>query len=244
MFKNFSVGGNLAFYLGTIKRIDNVPPTAVSGQLIVNSRAAVSNGGYDLGAQYSINIKKLNITLGGIWDPGTFLNGTQQTSVVNLNLDTLIKSPRLNTQYRLPPSYGGGIALKTKRSTLAVDFRFYDWKKAVMNDFNAVYQNSYRYSVGYEYRGDPYALKYLNLISVRAGFFIQDYPLVLNTSFKTWGYNIGLGLPLDSYRASINVNYSFTQLGTTQAGLVREQSGKLVLDFIIRDIWGIKRVFD
>ncbi len=245
VFKNFSVGGNFSYYLGTIKKIVTVPPTIVTPQLIVANRTTAHNSGFDLGAQYTINVKETGITLGATWDRGTFLSGTQQTSVVNLNLDTIKKTDKLATRYRLPPSYGAGLAVKTKRSTFAADIHFIDWKKAVMNDAsNVTYQNSLKYSVGYEYRGDPYAMKYISLISLRGGFFIQDYPVVTAMSFKTWGYTVGISLPLENYRASVNINYSFTQLGTTQAGLVREQSGKLVLDFIVRDIWGIKRKFD
>ncbi len=245
LFKNFSFGGNLSYYLGTIKKIETVSPTAVSPQLIVNNRTTAHNSGFDLGAQYSINIKKTKIILGATWDPGAFLSGYQASSVVNLNLDTLSKTLPIYTSYRLPPTYGAGFSLKTKRSTIAADFHFIDWKKAVMNDISSVsYQNSMKYSFGYEFRGDPYAMKYLNLISFRGGFFIQDYPVAVPTSFKTWGYTFGISLPLENYRSSVNVNYSFTQVGTTQGGQVREQSGKLVIDFIIRDIWGIKRKFD
>lgn len=244
VFKNFSVGGNLAYYLGTINKIVTVPPTPVTNQLIVDNRTTAHNLGYDLGLQYSINVKDTKISLGATWDPGTFLSGTQQISLVSINLDTVKKTDRLGSRYRLPPTYGVGLALKTKRSTLAADVHFADWKNAIMNDVGANYQNSFKYSIGYEYRGDPYAMKYINLISLRGGFFIQDFPVVVNTSFKAWGYTLGIGLPLSSYRSSVNINYSFTKLGTTQAGLVSEQSSKLVLDVIIRDIWGIKRKFD
>ncbi len=245
VFKNFSLGANGSYYLGTVKKIENVDATAVTSQLVVANRATAHNAGGDVGAQYSFLLKKkTRITLGATWDPGTYLSGTQQTSIVNPNLDTLKKTDRISTRFRMPPTYGGGIGIRSGRSTLAADFHWINWKNAIVND-GQTYQDSRKYSAGYEYRGDLTAIKYLNAISFRAGGFVQDYPLVLkNTPFTTWGYTLGISLPLDGYRASININYAFTQLGTTKAGLIRENSNRLVLDFVIRDIWGVKRKLD
>jgi hypothetical protein len=245
VFKNFSVGANASYYIGTIKKIENVAATfAVPDQLVVANLTTAHNLGGDAGAQYSFLIKKTKITLGATWNPGTSLSGTQQTSIVNSNLDTLKQTDKVSANYRMPATYGGGLGIKSGRSTLAADVHWINWKTAIVND-GQTYQDSWKYSVGYEYRGDLTALKYLNAISLRAGAFVQDYPLVLkNTPFKTWGYTVGISLPLDGYRASININYAFTQLGTTKAGLIQENSNRLVLDFIIRDIWGVKRKLD
>src|SRR6266850_2150915 len=95
VFKNFSVGANLSYYLGTFKRTENVSATGVTDQLIVTNRTSAHNLGGDVGAQYSFLIKKkTGITLGATWDPGTSLSGTQQTSIVNTNLDTLKKTDK------------------------------------------------------------------------------------------------------------------------------------------------------
>jgi hypothetical protein len=245
IFKNFSVGANLSYYLGTVKRIENISATAVTDNLIVTDRTTAHNLGYDAGAQYSFLLKKkTRIILGATYDPGTDLAGNQQTSIVNSNLDTLKKTEKINTSYRMPPTYGGGLSVKAGRSVVAVDAHWINWQKAVVRDGQS-YRDTWTYSFGYEYRGDLSALKYLNAISIRAGAFYQDYPVVLkNTPFPTWGYTLGISLPLDAYRASININYAFTQTGTTKAGLVQEQSNRLVLDFIIRDVWGVKRKLD
>ena len=102
--------------------------------------------------------------------------------------------------------YGGGLGITSGRSTVAADAHWINWKSAIVND-GQTYQDSWKYSVGYEHRGDLTAIKYLNAISLRAGAFVQDYPAVLkNTPFKTWGYTVGISLPLDGYRASINID--------------------------------------
>src|SRR5258708_10220610 len=131
VFKNFSVGGNFSYYLGTIKKVITVPPTDVTNQLIVANRTTAHNLGGDFGAQYFFMIKKTKIIMGATWDPGAALNGSQQASIVNLNLDTLNKTDKQGVSFRLPPTYGAGLAVKANRSTIAADVHFVDWRKAV-----------------------------------------------------------------------------------------------------------------
>lgn len=244
LFKNFSLGANIIYFLGTVKKQETVAATAVSDQLLVTNRSSAHNVGYDAGLQYTIPIKKSRLVIGATFDPGAHLDGTQQIYITNPNLDTLKKTNKIPTSYRLPPTYGGGLSYVANRSTFAADVVYMDWNSANVRDYQT-YQNSTKYSFGYEYRGDLTAVKYLSAISLRAGGFVQNYPLVLRGDpFNTWGYNIGISLPLDNYRASINVNYTYIELGTTNNGLVKERSSRLQLDFIVRDIWGIKRKVD
>jgi hypothetical protein len=244
LFKNFSIGANLTYYLGTIKRSESIPATTVSPQLIVADHTAIHAPSFDAGFQYSFKIKETQITWGATYDPGVYLHGDQQYSVVDLNFDTLKKTDLNPTTHRLPPKYGTGIGVKYNRVTVAADARYDNWSQAIMNDGQS-YQNSLRYSMGFEYRGSQTAVRYLDAIAFRGGWFLQDYPLLLrNAPFKSWGYTLGLSLPLDNYRASFNVNYVFSQLGTTKNGLIKESSNKLIIDVIIRDIWGVRRRLD
>ncbi len=245
LFKGFSVGGNLSYYIGSVKRVETVTATAVTDQLSVTNETTARNVGYDVGFQYQFSIReKTKIIIGGTYDPGAKLGGLTQISVVNSNLDTLKKTDKFSQTFRLPPMYGGGLGVKNGRSTIAADVRYLNWKMAQMND-GLQYRDTWRYSVGYELRGDYSAVNYLNAIAFRAGGFVDGYQLMLQgTTFNTWGYTFGLGFPVDRFRASINVNYVYTSMGTTVNGLVHEESNRLVLDFIIRDVWGQKRKFD
>jgi hypothetical protein len=131
-----------------------------------------------------------------------------------------------------------------KRIVLAADVSFQEWAKAKLEN-GTITKDVFRYSFGGEYKGSLETSNYLKAISWRAGFHMQDYYIIVrNTQLSSWGYTIGAGLPLNGNFATVNVNYSFTNFGTTTNGLVQQESNKLSVDVIIRDIWGIRRKFD
>ena len=244
--KNLSLGVNLSYYLGNLKRSDHVPTSTVSTLFEVEKQQTARGGNIDFGIQYTLNLKKTKIIFGAIYDPGAHLNGTQETAIVNpITFDTLQKTERKRITYKLPKTFGGGIGLKRNRSTLAFDLRYLGYTKARFDQTGIVYQDSYKFSGGYEYRGDYNSFSYLKTISFRAGGWYQNYPVIVQgAKLNTWGYTAGVAFPIQQIRASIGINYSFTQNGVTQNELVREQSRRVSLDIIFRDIWGVKRKFD
>jgi hypothetical protein len=56
--------------------------------------------------------------------------------------------------------------------------------------------------------------------------------------------SFGVSLPVFDNRSSINLTYSFDQLGTLQDGLILQRSQKIMFDVIVRDFWGRRRKFD
>jgi hypothetical protein len=245
IFKNLSVGATVSFYLGSIKKSEAVSPTAVTNQFEVDKILTARGANFDVGLQYTLPIKKTKIIFGATWDKGACLSGTQQTAIVNpVTFDTLRKTDKLTLNSRLPGTIGGGIGVKRGRSTIAVDVHWMNWKNAEFDE-QENYRNTFKYSVGYEYRGDFTSFKYLKTISFRGGVWAQDYPIpVQSTYLSTWGYTLGIALPIQNNRATIGMNYSITQLGVTKVDLVQESSHKFSLDIVIRDVWGIKSKFD
>jgi hypothetical protein len=51
-------------------------------------------------------------------------------------------------------------------------------------------------------------------------------------------------MPMFDNRSSINISYSFDSFGTTQHGLILQQSQHIMFDVVIRDLWGVRRKFD
>lgn len=246
ILKNLTLGANVSFYLGSIKRTEAVAATGVTNQFEADEILTGRGANFDLGLQYMLPIKKTKIIFGATWDRGASMNGTQQVAIVNpITFDTLSKTDKQVLDSHLPPKYGFGISVKRERSTFAADITYLQWKKAVFDE-QEDYRNSFKYSVGYEYRGDLTSYRYLNSISFRAGTWAQQYPIaVQNTFLTTWGYTVGIALPIqNNNRSTISLNYSDTYLGTTKMDLVKEQSRKFSLDIIIRDIWGVKYKFD
>jgi hypothetical protein len=59
-----------------------------------------------------------------------------------------------------------------------------------------------------------------------------------------WGISAGISIPVFDNRSSININYSFNQLGTLNDGLILQRSQQIMFDVVVRDLWGAKRKFD
>jgi hypothetical protein len=245
VIKNLSLGVNFSFDLGSVKKSDLVPQTGVSAPFQVEQQVTGNGPNYDFGFQYSLPIKKTTIVFGGTFDRSATLVGTNQIALVNpTTFDTIRSNEKSILHSHLPSVFGGGISVKHKRVTVAADLRYSKWSKAVF-DQEYIYQNTIKTSVGFEYRGDFSSFNYLKTISLRAGGWYQDYPiLVQGTKLNTWGYTLGVAFPVQTNRATVALNYTFTQLGIAKNELVREQGRYLTLDIIVRDIWGIKRKFD
>lgn len=245
ILKNLTIGGNVSFYLGTEKKANVVAATGVSSLFEVDEILQTRGANFDLGLQYSLSIKKTKLIFGVTWDKGACLTGTQEIAIVNpITFDTLRKTDRLVLPTRLPPNMGFGLGLKANRSTFAADIKYINWKKAEWDEVEQ-YRNGFKYSAGYDYRGEFGTYNYLKSISFRAGAWVEDYPIaVRNTYLTTWGYTIGIALPIQGPRATVGLNYSVTRLGTTKSDLVQEISRKLSLDIIVRDVWGVKQKFD
>jgi hypothetical protein len=106
-------------------------------------------------------------------------------------------------------------------------------------------QDTWKFSVGYMYKGNPDATNYWGSVSLRAGFYTQSYYQVIKENvLPWWGMSLGVSLPVFDNRSSINLTYGLDQMGTLNNDLILQRSQKIMFDVIIRDLWGIKRKFD
>ena len=243
VFKNLSIGANASLILGSLNQIATTSANIYSGSLQSNTKFFAQGGNFDFGIQYFFKVKESQFTLGSTYRTTSTLNGHKQTILTTSSGSTL-QTDKVTTSYTLPHQYGAGISYVHKRITLAADVTFQEWKKAKLES-GIITQNTTRYSIGGELKGHLETTNYLQAISWRAGFHTEDYYVVIRSaSLTSWGYNIGAGLPLNGNFATVNLNYFYTKFGSTQNGLVNQQSTKFSVDVIIRDIWGIKRKFD
>ncbi len=244
ILKNLSIGANASLVLGSLNQIATTSANIYSGSLQSSTKFFAQGGNFDLGIQYFFKVKESQFTLGSTVRTATTLNGYKQTILTSSSTNAPQQTDKVTTSYVLPRQYGFGFSYMRNRITLAADVSLQEWKKAKLES-GIITQNVTRYSIGGELKGNLATSNYLKAISWRAGFHTEDYYVVIrNTSLTSWGYNIGAGLPLTGNYATVNLNYFFTKFGSTQNGLVDQQSTKFSVDVIIRDIWGIRRKFD
>ena len=246
VIKNLSIGVNLSYLFGSLSKNESINALTPSGILIFENKITANKFDIDAGIQYVINLRKRkSLVVGLVADDGVSFNAKQKSYLVDGSSDTLNTSKATKLKYTLPASLGVGLSLQTPRSIVAGDLKFENWREADFPEEETSFLDSWKFSAGYMYKGNPEAMGYLGSISLRTGFYLQNYYLRLKEhALPWWGMSFGLSLPVFDNRSSINLTYSFDQLGTLQDGLILQRSQKIMFDVIVRDFWGRKRRFD
>jgi len=243
--KNLSVGMNLSYLFGTITRNESLISTNLGNALTLENKIFTNKLNLDVGVQYKINIRKNTLVLGVVADDGVQLSGSEKAALYNESSDTLSTSTGKTKSYSIPASAGVGLSFQTKRFTYATDLKYQDWHSADFSDQDVSFQDTWRFSAGAVYHGNPNSEKYLDYVSLRAGVYAQNYYLTLNkTTLPNWGVSAGLSLPVFDNRSAINITYNYDRLGTLKNDLILQQSNKFMIDLVIRDLWGVRRKFD
>ncbi|MBL7858507.1 MAG: hypothetical protein JNM57_12520 [Cyclobacteriaceae bacterium] len=244
--KNLSIGFHASFIFGTITKKETMELTNQSSVLTLENKIATRKFDRDIGLQYKINIaEKKSLIIGAVANTGMSLTGKSKSTLLNEAYDTLTTSATRSKEYTLPGYVGAGLSFQTPRSTIAADLRFENWQDANYADNTITFRDSWKVSAGYAYHGNRQASNYWGLIGLRAGFHAQPYPIAIRgEKFPSWGLSSGISVPLFDGRSSLNLTYLFEQFGTTQSGLALQTSQKVMVDLVIRDIWGARRKFD
>lgn len=243
--KNLSVGVTVSYLFGSITRRESIDLSSEISLLTLDNKLYARKLDVDAGIQYKFRFGKRSLVLGLVADDGMTLNGEQDLALYDQYADTLANMEGDDVAYKLPSSFGLGASVQSKRYTIAADLRYEPWRQARYSDQDLIFQDTWRFSGGISYKGNPDATSYLGAIGWRAGFYGQQYQLkIKNTSFPLWGVSAGISLPMFDGKSSVNLTYTLDQLGTTMNGLILQRSQKLSLDLVIRDLWGVRRKFD
>lgn len=243
--KNLSVGLNASFLFGSLDKTETVATSSLS-TIGYRDRLYVNKFDFDFGAQYKMKINKSFLTVGVVADDGLKMNGSTEESIYFVSGDTLDTIDGDNLDYSLPMSVGLGVSLQSKLSTFAADVRYKQWSEAAYeSDEDLSFQDTWRVSAGYSYAGNLEGDTFTDFIGLRAGFYMENYYLTIDgITFMNWGLSAGLTIPLFDGKSSVGLNYAYDRIGSTENGLILQTSQKLMLDVIIRDIWGAKRKYD
>jgi hypothetical protein len=242
--RNFSAGINLSYLFGTLEKTETVDAADFT-KLMYVSRVFTNKADLDIGLQYGFQWKGKSITLGFIASNGLALDGIRRGNLYTASEDTLASFPSDKVHYKLPPAFGWGMSLHSKRSTLALDTKLTKWSRASFEDQPAKFNDTWRISAGYIYEGNRHGLKLIDFVSVRAGLFYENYYLTLkNKNLANYGFTAGLSVPVLDGKSSIGFTYGNDRFGTSSNGLILQRSHRFMLDIVIRDIWGAKRRFE
>ncbi len=244
--KNLSLGVNISYLFGTISRSESISLLHQAANLLYENKVTTNKIHVDAGFQYSILLRKdRSLAIGVVADDKIKFDATEKSFLYNDLFDTLSTTTGNRLQYRVPASFGIGLALQSARSVVAADLKFQRWSEAEVEDENSVVRDTWRFAFGYMRKGNPDAITYWGSMSLRAGLHLENYYLqVRENVLPWWGFTAGISMPMFDNRSSVNITYSFDQVGTLNDGLILQQSQQIMLDIIIRDLWGIRRRFD
>lgn len=243
--KNVSFGVHASYLFGSILKSESLDLSDGASYLTYENKIVARKFHFDFGAQYKINIKKNALIIGVVADNGLTLTGTQQNILYDQNTDTLRSTNGKSVKYKLPRNAGMGLSWQSKRYTIAADLKYENWSTAQYANEEITFQDTWRFSAGYLYRGNPDAENYFGLISLRTGLNVQQNPLILKgTRSPLWGASAGISLPMFDGKSALNLTYSFDQFGTLENNLILQRAQKFMLDIVIRDLWGGKRKFE
>jgi hypothetical protein len=65
-----------------------------------------------------------------------------------------------------------------------------------------------------------------------------------NQVLPNYGFTLGIGLPVLDGKSTINLTYGYDRFGTVNESLILQRTQRIMLDIVIRDIWGYRRKFD
>ena len=242
--KNLSVGVNSSFIFGSILKTETVQSLELANSFWVENQLFMNKLQFDFGTQYSVFFPRSTITLGATFAYETEFSVTNEATLFESRVNTISGETTTEDNYILPLSAGFGVSFNSPRSTISADVKYQNWSSASFSDDNE-FRDTFHYSLGYEYKTNFSSDHNFNLVNLRTGVFYKDNYLDLsNGTFGEWGVNVGVGIPVQGNKTSINLNYTYYQRGTTDNSLIEESANQINFDVVIRDVWFIKRKFD
>jgi hypothetical protein len=228
-----------------VNKSESVSATAFTESLTLNNKLYTNRFKTDFGIQYRINLpSNRSVVLGATYENSLKLKSKSDLTLTN-KTDTLSTFDGESTTFTLPSRIATGASLQMKRSRIAADIVFEPWSRASYPGITSQFMDSWRYGVGYSFLGNPESENYWGAIRLNAGAYYQNYPVKIeNQVLPNYGFTLGIGLPVLDGKSTINLTYGYDRFGTVNESLILQRTQRIMLDIVIRDIWGYRRKFD
>lgn len=260
LFRNFSIGAEMIYYLGNIDRTGRTEITPITGTgnyantQVVNS-LHVSKVFGSFGLQYTpLSSRKHVLTLGAAYRMGGRLGAESQRYIPSGNITgTVIGDTTTTSSIHLPQVITAGVLFNGEKYSLGVDYSYSDWgsrNDPVAADHLA-YRNTHSVRLGGQYtpkRND--VRRVLNRWSYRVGFRYSNYYMRFfgqNMDEKTVTFGVGIPVKMSGL-TSINVGLEYGWMGTTKSQLIRENFFRFSIGLSLfggdYDYWFMKQKYD
>jgi hypothetical protein len=255
--KNLSVGANLNFLFGTLKRFSEFDFTQDLNvyNLNMTEKIQLTGIGVDLGVQYSAALKNnYFLNAGASWSSGKNCKSKYESIAFRFNYygmsDTLPGYPVLDdsTRAHLPGTLRLGASFgKKNKFTTGIDFIYTNWSNAKFYGSDGYLADTKALLIGAEYIPDKFSnYSFLKRIEYRIGGHIEDNYLILNgKQVKEFGASIGFGIPLRRTLSKTNFFFDYTKKSYKGGETVLyENYFTMGISLNLYDRWFVKRKYD
>ena len=246
--KNFSLGGEAAYYFGPIdEKRTSILVVQPDNPTSIYTSTRYNGFAYKGAFQYTANLgsKGTNLTIGGSFSPeqrffGTSLKTIEQSYGSSVVVPVYRKETNIAPMH-IPMKYGAGASFTWRGQYLvAADYDRASW--SVNNGPEYIDQEIFSFGIE---RLPQNQLKYFQRCSYRLGFrYDSGYFKVKGTPVDDYRLSLGMGFPVQKTRSTINVTLEAGQRGSNKQAMLRERYTKLTVAFSFHDFWFIKRKID
>lgn len=258
LFKNFSVGVDMVYYLGSINRYFNtvITPNNTTGPynpVTASQSENISKIFANFGLQYDViaNDKSL-MTLGATYQLGGSLNSKINRYIPSNDLfQDIVTDTTYRSGYSLPAIVSLGIYYHREKWSLGADYTFQKWHGINNQDETdkIKYQNTSSFKLGAQYTPNRRDVRrFYNRWTYRAGLRYSGYNMEFDGHQLTdKAVTIGLGIPVKmSGMSNINLGMEVGSMGTTNYGLIKQRYVKFSIGLSLfgEDYWFVKQKYD
>lgn len=261
-FKNFSVGVDMLYYLGTVKRIsesgvsDIVSSSTEYRTIRITDRKQINTVNLEVGLQYEYPLRGGRaFTVGAVYEPKrkADLNNMRQIISEGSSVSDLILDVSGKTGFDLPHKLVAGIGYRTDKLSLGFDYDYQRWKGVLDNEkvsggglFEATDMHNIR--AGFEYTPNRYDIRQvMKRWTYRGGLrYGNTYYTIGGKKITECAVSVGFGAPLQRNGfTAVNFGAEAGRTGTLSRGLSRDTFVRIYLGFniFVTQEWFVRHRF-
>lgn len=255
-FEGLSLGASAFYNFGFTEKTFTRSINAVQLNTQVFNRSELSGINYTLGMHYNKTVfSNYNLQVSAAYSPNSTLDSTNSRIISTINpaggIDSQEEIELGGMEYTSNKTFAEttfGLGLG-KSQQWFFGGTYSSTAKGAINPLetnpDVAYLSSSRFSLGGFYIPEYNSFtNYLKRVVYRVGARWENTGLALkNQAIKDFGITFGLGLPL-GILSKLNIGVEVGQLGTQNAGLIKENYTNIMLGFSLSDVWFVKRKYD
>jgi len=247
LFHNLSLGVNVSYMFGTLTQQEDLLPTDIVPDILIERKDYLHSPYFDFGLQYKFNIAKTDYSLGLTYAIEQSLNSRHYTTVYD-NSSSVIQSDSEKMDYLvIPETIGTGLGIKGKNYKVALDYTYQGWKGLDYPMQYDEFKNLHKVAAGLEIKPWDFSAmnKFYQNWTYRCGVSYESSYIQLNGSPVTnQNVTIGFGIPMYGDLSKIDFSITGGVYGTATNKLMNERYLKFNLGISFNELAFLKRVIE